>query len=187
MIGPETIFFSKDTKIGKNVTIEPYVVIGKKVKIGNNVIIKSFSHLEKCKIENKVDIGPYARIRPGTTLKEGSKVGNFVEIKKSTLGKKSKANHLTYIGDSTIGKAVNVGAGTITCNFDGVEKYKTIIGKKAFIGSNSSLIAPIEISDNSYIGSGSVITKDVPTNSLALSRSEQVTKNNWVKKPSTKK
>ena len=109
MIAPETVFFSKDTKIGKNVTIEPYVVIGSKVKIGNNVIIKSFSHLENCKIENKVEIGPYARIRPGTTLKEGSKIGNFVEIKKSTLGKKSKVNHLTYIGDSYIGKSVNIG------------------------------------------------------------------------------
>ena len=124
MIGPETIFFSRDTKIGKNVTIEPYVVIGSKVTIGNNVTIKSFSHLEKCKIENKVDVGPYARIRPGTILKEGSKIGNFVEIKKSTLGKNSKASHLTYIGDSTIGKSVNVGAGTITCNYDGVKKVK---------------------------------------------------------------
>ena len=124
MIAPETIYFSKDTKIGKNVTIEPYVVIGSKVKIGNNVTIKSFSHLENCKIENKVEIGPYARIRPGTTLKEGSKIGNFVEIKKSTLGKKSKVNHLTYIGDTSIGKSVNVGAGTITCNYNGIKKYK---------------------------------------------------------------
>ena len=113
MIAPETIYFSKDTKIGKNVTIEPYVVIGSKVKIGNNVIIKSFSHIENCKIENKVEIGPYARIRPGTTLKEGSKIGNFVEIKKSTIGKKSKVNHLTYIGDTSIGKSVNVGAGSV--------------------------------------------------------------------------
>ena len=127
MVGPETIYFSKDTKIGKNVTIEPYVVFGIKVKIGNNVTIKSFSHLENCKVENKVDIGPYARIRPGVVLKEGSKVGNFVEIKKSTLGQKSKANHLSYIGDSTIGKSVNVGAGTITCNYDGIKKNKTII------------------------------------------------------------
>ena len=124
MIAPETIYFSKDTKIGKNVTIEPYVVIGSKVKIGNNVTIKSFSHLENCKIENKVEIGPYERIRPGTTLKEGSKIGNFVEIKKSTLGKKSKVNHLTYIGDALIGKSVNVGAGTITCNYDGEKKNK---------------------------------------------------------------
>ena len=136
MIGPDTIFFSKDTKIGKNVTIEPYVVFGSKVKVGNNVNIKSFSHLENCKIENKVHIGPYARIRPGAILKEGSKVGNFVEIKKSTLGKQSKANHLSYIGDSQLGKNVNIGAGTITCNYDGVKKSKTIIKDKAFIGSN---------------------------------------------------
>ena len=122
MSGPETIFFSKDTKIGKNVTIEPYVVIGKNVKIGNNVVIKSFSHLESCKIENKVEVGPYARIRPNTILKEGSKVGNFVEIKKSTVGKNSKVNHLSYIGDSEIGRSVNIGAGTITCNYDGVKK-----------------------------------------------------------------
>ena len=118
MIGLETIFFSNDTKIGKGVTIEPYVVIGSKVKIGNNVVIKSFSHLESCKVENKVEIGPYARIRPDTILKEGSKVGNFVEIKKSTVGNKSKINHLSYVGDSDIGKMVNVGAGTITCNYD---------------------------------------------------------------------
>jgi bifunctional UDP-N-acetylglucosamine pyrophosphorylase/glucosamine-1-phosphate N-acetyltransferase len=139
MTGPETIFFSNDTKIGKNVIIEPYVVIGKKVKIGNNVIIKSFSHLESCRIENKVEIGPYARIRPNTILKEGSKIGNFVEVKKSTVGKKSKVNHLSYIGDSQIGKSVNIGAGTITCNYDGVKKSKTKIKDNVFIGSNSSL------------------------------------------------
>mgnify|MGYP005660024307 CR=1 FL=1 len=127
MIGPETIFFSNDTKIGKNVIIEPYVVIGQKVRIGNNVTIKSFSHLENCKIENKVHIGPYARIRPGVVLKSGSKIGNFVEIKKSILGINSKVNHLTYIGDSQIGKSVNIGAGTITCNYDGVKKSKTKI------------------------------------------------------------
>ena len=137
MIGPETIFFSIDTKIGKNVIIEPYVVIGQKVRIGNNVTIKSFSHLENCKIENKVDIGPYARIRPGVVLKSGSKNGNFVEIKKSTLGINSKVNHLTYIGDSQIGKSVNIGAGTITCNYDGVKKSKTKIKNNVFIGSNS--------------------------------------------------
>ena len=122
MIDPETIFFSKDTKIGKNVTIDPYVVIASKVKIGNNVRINSFSHLENCKIENNVNIGPYARIRPGTILQDGSRVGNFVEIKKSNIGKKSKINHLSYIGDSTLGNLVNIGAGTITCNYDGVKK-----------------------------------------------------------------
>ena len=161
MIAPETIFFSNDTKIGKNVIIEPYVVIGKKVKIGNNVIIKSFSHLESCKIENKVEIGPYTRIRPDTILKEGSKIGNFVEVKKSIIGKKSKVNHLSYIGDSEIGKSVNIGAGTITCNYDGIKKNKTKIKDKVFIGSNSSLVAPLTIDKESIVGAGSVITKNV--------------------------
>ena len=174
MIGPETIFFSNDTKIGKAVTIEPYVVIGSKVKIGNNVVIKSFSHLESCKIENKVEIGPYARIRPGTILKEGSKVGNFVEIKKSTVGNKSKINHLSYVGDSDIGKMVNIGAGTITCNYDGVKKSKTTIKDKVFIGSNSSLVAPVKIDKESIVGAGSVITKNVKKKSLALTRSVQL-------------
>ncbi|MDC3058787.1 UDP-N-acetylglucosamine pyrophosphorylase [Candidatus Pelagibacter sp.] len=182
MIAPETIYFSKDTKIGKNVTIEPYVVIGSKVKIGNNVIIKSFSHLENCKIENKVEIGPYARIRPGTTLKEGSKIGNFVEIKKSTLGKKSKVNHLTYIGDTSIGKSVNVGAGTITCNYDGIKKYKTRIKDNVFIGSNSSLVAPITLAENSVVGAGSVITRNVSKKSLALTRSQQLEVKNYKRK-----
>ena len=182
MTGPETVFFSKDTKIGKNVTIEPFVVFGAKVKIGNNVTIKSFSHLENCKVESKVDIGPFARIRPGTILKEGSKVGNFVEIKKSTLGKKSKANHLTYIGDSMIGKSVNIGAGTITCNYDGVKKSKTKIKDKVFIGSNSSLVAPLTIEQGSIVGAGSVITKNVKKRSLALTRSLQIEVKNYKRK-----
>ncbi len=182
MIGPETIFFSKDTKIGKNVIIEPYVVIGQKVKIGNNVTIKSFSHLENCKIENKVDIGPYARIRPGVVLKSGSKIGNFVEIKKSTLGINSKVNHLTYIGDSEIGKSVNIGAGTITCNYDGVKKSKTKIKDNVFIGSNSSLVAPITIEEDSVVGAGSVITKNVKKKSLALTRSLQTEIKNYKRK-----
>ena len=182
MIAPETIYFSKDTKIGKNVTIEPYVVIGSKVKIGNNVTIKSFCHLENCKIENKVELGPYARIRPGTILKEGSKVGNFVEIKKSTLGKKSKVNHLTYIGDASIGKSVNVGAGTITCNYDGIKKYKTTIKDNVFIGSNSSLVAPITLAENSIVGAGSVITRNVSKKSLALTRSQQLEVKNYKRK-----
>ena len=182
MIGPETIFFSKDTKIGKNVIIEPYVVIGPKVKIGNNVIIKSFSHLETCKIENKVEIGPYARIRPNTILKEGSKVGNFVEIKKSTLGNKSKVNHLSYVGDTQIGKSVNIGAGTITCNYDGENKNKTKIKDKVFIGSNSSLVAPITINKDSIVGAGSVITKNVKKKSLALTRSPQLEVKNYKRK-----
>ena len=182
MIGPETIFFSEDTKIGKNVIINPYVVIGKKVKIGNNVIINSFSYLENCKIENKVNIGPYARIRPGTILKEGSKIGNFVEVKKSTIGRKSKVNHLSYIGDSDIGKNVNIGAGTITCNYDGFKKSKTKIKQNVFIGSNSSLVAPITIEANSIVGAGSVITKMVKKNSLALTRSSQTEVKNYKRK-----
>ena len=182
MIGPETIFFSKDTKIGKNVTINPYVVIGKKVKIGNNVTINSFSHLEDCKIKNKVEVGPYARLRPGTTLEEGSKIGNFVEVKKSTVGKKSKINHLSYIGDSEIGKGVNVGAGTITCNYDGVKKSKTKIKDNVFIGSPSSLVAPITIEKNSIVGAGSVITKKVRKNSLALTRNSQTEVKNYKRK-----
>tara|TARA_B100001063_G_scaffold215940_1_gene217217 strand:- start:731 stop:1354 length:624 start_codon:yes stop_codon:yes gene_type:complete len=182
MAGPETIYFSNDTKIGKNVIIEPYVVFGSKVKIGNNVIIKSFSYLENCKVENKVDIGPYARIRPGVILKEGSKVGNFVEIKKSIIGKKSKVNHLTYIGDSNIGKSVNVGAGTITCNYDGVKKSKTKIRDNVFIGSNSSLVAPLTIEEGSVVGAGSVITKNVRKKSLALTRTIQTEVKNYKRK-----
>ena len=182
MMGPETIFFSNDTKIGKNVIIEPYVVIGSKVKIGNNVIIKSFSHLEKCQIENKVEIGPYARIRPDTILKEGSKIGNFVEVKKSIVGKKSKVNHLSYIGDTDIGKSVNIGAGTITCNYDGVKKSKTIVKDKVFIGSNSSLVAPVTIEEESIVGAGSVITKSVKKKSLALTRSLQTEIKNYKSK-----
>ena len=182
MIGPETIFFSKDTKIGKKVTIEPYVVIGSKVKIGNNVIIKSFSHLESCTIENKVEIGPYARIRPDTILKSGSKVGNFVEIKKSTVGEKSKVNHLSYVGDTEVGKLVNIGAGTITCNYDGINKNKTKIRDKVFIGSNSSLVAPITINKESIVGAGSVITKNVKKKTLALTRSPQFEVKNYKRK-----
>ena len=179
MIGPETIFFSKDTKVGKNVTINPYVVIGPKVKIGNNVTINSFSHLEDCKIKNKVEVGPYARLRPGTILEEGSKIGNFVEVKKSIVGKKSKINHLSYIGDSELGKGVNVGAGTITCNYDGVKKSKTKVRDNVFIGSNSSLVAPITLEKNSIVGAGSVITKKVKKNSLALTRSSQTEVKNY--------
>jgi len=182
MSGPETIYFSKDTKIGKNVIIEPYVVFGTKVKIGNNVVIKSFSHLENCKVENKVDVGPYARIRPGVILKEGSRVGNFVEIKKSTIGKNTKVNHLTYIGDSTIGKSVNIGAGTITCNYDGIKKSKTKIKDNVFIGSNSSLVAPLTIEEGSLVGAGSVIKRKVRKKSLALTRAIQTEVRNYKRK-----
>ena len=182
MIAPDTVFFSVDTKIGKNVSIEPYVVIGKKVKIYNNVKIHSFSHLENVKIENNVSVGPYARLRPGTILKSGSRVGNFVEIKKSIIEKGSKINHLSYIGDTSLGKNVNIGAGTITCNYDGVKKNKTIISDNVFIGSNSSLVAPIKIKKKSFVGAGSVITRDVKENSLALERSEQEEIENYKRK-----
>ena len=182
LIAPETIFLSNDTKFGKNVTVNPYVVIGKKVKIGNNVEILSFSHIEGAKIENKVIIGPYARIRPGTHLMPGVRIGNFVEIKKSKIKSNSKVNHLSYIGDSEIGKNTNIGAGTITCNYDGVKKNKTIISDNVFIGSNSSLVAPVKIKKKSIVGAGSVITRDVKENSLAIERSEQEEIENYKRK-----
>ena len=182
MIAPESVFFSKDTKIGKNVTIEPYVVISDKVTVGNNVRILSFSHLEGVKIEKNVQIGPYSRLRPGTILKSGTKVGNFVEVKKSVIGNNSKLNHLSYIGDSKIGKRVNIGAGTITCNYDGIKKSKTIINDDAFIGSNSSLVAPIKLEKKSVIGAGSVITKKVSKKALALTRAEQIEIKNYKRK-----
>jgi len=182
MIAPDTVFFSENTKIGKNVTIEPYVVIAENVSVGNNVKILSFSHLEGVKIENNVNVGPYARLRPGTVLKSGSKVGNFVELKKSIIGKDSKINHLSYVGDTKIGKKVNVGAGTITCNYDGIKKSKTIIEDGVFVGSNSSLVAPIKLEKKSIVGAGSVITKKVSKNSLALTRSEQIEKKNYKRK-----
>ena len=171
MLAPETVYFSKDTKIGKNVTIEPYVVLGEKVKIQNNSKIKSFSHLENVKIENNVTVGPFVRLRPGTVLKSGSRVGNFVEIKKSNLGKNSKVNHLSYIGDANIGDFVNIGAGTITCNYDGKNKNKTTIKNKVFVGSNSSLVAPVTL-----------ITRNVKKNSLALTRSKQTEVKNYKRK-----
>ncbi len=174
MTAPETVFFSKNTKIGKNVTIDPYVVISDNVSLGNNVRILSFSHLEGVKIESNVSVGPYARLRPGTILKSGSKVGNFVEVKKSIIGKNSKVSHLSYVGDTKLGKKVNIGAGTITCNYDGVKKMKTIIDDEVFVGSNTSLVAPVKLEKKSVIGAGSVITKKVSKGSLALTRSNQI-------------
>ncbi len=182
MIDAETVYLSKDTKIGKNVIIEPFVVIGSKVKIGSNVKINSFSHLEECIISSNVSIGPYARLRPGSFLEKGSRVGNFVEIKKSKIGKDSKVNHLSYIGDTKIGKKVNIGAGTITCNYDGIKKHKTKIKDKVFIGSNSSLVAPLIINQGSIVGAGSVITKNVKKNSLALTRTSQTEVINYKRK-----
>ena len=182
LIAPETIFLSEDTTLGKNITIEPYVVIGLKVKIGNNVNIKSFSHIEGAIIENNVDVGPYARLRPGTILKSGSKIGNFVETKKSKIGKNSKVNHLSYIGDTTIGTNSNIGAGTITCNYDGVNKNKTNISDNVFIGSNTSLVAPVKINKNSTVGAGSVITRNVNSRSLAITRTKQTEIKNYQRK-----
>ena len=182
MIAPETVFFSKDTKIGKNVTIDPYVVLLENVSIGNNVRVLSFSHLEGVVVENNVNIGPYARLRPGTILKSGSKVGNFVEVKKSYIGKNSKLNHLSYVGDSILGKKVNIGAGTITCNYDGAKKNKTLIKDEVFVGSNTSLVAPVKLETKSVIGAGSVITKKVSKRALALTRSEQIEIKNYKRK-----
>ena len=174
MIDPNTVYFSKDTKIGKNVTIEPFVVIGSKVKIKNNVKILSFSHIEGVVINENVSVGPFCRLRPGTVLEKNSKIGNFVEVKKSKVKKNSKVSHLSYIGDATIGTSANIGAGTITCNYDGFKKSKTVIGDNSFVGSNSSLVAPIKIGRNSTIGAGSVITQNVKDGNLSLTRSAQL-------------
>ena len=174
MIDPNTVYFSKDTKIGKNVTIEPFVVIGSKVKIKNNVKILSFSHIEGVTINENVSVGPFCRLRPGTILEKNSKIGNFVEVKKSKIKKNSKVSHLSYIGDAIIGNSANIGAGTITCNYDGIKKSKTVIGDNSFVGSNSSLVAPVKIGRNSTIGAGSVITQNVKDGNLALTRSAQL-------------
>ena len=182
LIAPETIFLSKDTIFGKNVTVEPYVVFGPKVKIGDNSYIKSFTHIEGTKIEKNVLVGPYARLRSGTILKNNTKIGNFVETKKSSINVNSKVNHLSYIGDTLIGKNSNIGAGTITCNYDGVKKSKTKISDNVFVGSNSSLVAPIKLNKNSIIGAGSVITKNVKKNALAITRSTQIEVKNYKRK-----
>jgi len=179
---PETVFLSDDTKYGKNVTINPYVVIGKKTKIGNNVEILSFTHIENATLEDNVNVGPFSRIRPGSFLLKGSRVGNFVEIKKSRIGKNTKVNHLSYVGDTSVGKNVNIGAGTITCNYDGKKKNKTKILDGAFIGSNSALVAPIKIGKNSVVGAGSTLTKNVKNKSLSLSRAQQVEIKNYKEK-----
>ena len=182
LIAPETIFLSSDTTFGKNVTVEPYVVIGPKVKIGDNSYIKSFSHIEGTKIEKNVVVGPYARLRTGTILKSNTKIGNFVETKKTIINVNSKVNHLSYIGDTIIGKNSNIGAGTITCNYDGFKKSKTIISDNVFVGSNSSLVAPVKLDKNSTIGAGSVITKKVKKNSLVITRASQVEVKNYKRK-----
>ena len=182
LLAPETTFLSSDTKFGHNVVINPYVVIGRNVKIGDNVEVLSFTHIESSKIESNVKVGPFSRIRPGSTLSKGSRIGNFVEVKNSRVGEGSKINHLSYVGDAVIGKSANIGAGTITCNYDGKKKNITIIQDGAFIGSNSSLVAPVSIGKKSVIGAGSVITKSVKNRSLALTRSKQIEKKNYKKK-----
>jgi UDP-N-acetylglucosamine diphosphorylase/glucosamine-1-phosphate N-acetyltransferase len=182
LIAPETIFLSQDTSFGKNVTVEPYVVFGSKVKVGDNSYIKSFSHIEGTRIEKNVTVGPYARLRPGTILKKNTKIGNFVETKKTSIDINSKVNHLSYVGDTSIGKNSNIGAGTITCNYDGVKKSKTKISDNVFIGSNSSLVAPVKIDKDSIVGAGSVITKNVKKKSLAITRSPQVEIKNYKRK-----
>ena len=179
---PETVFLSKDTKFGKNVTIHQYVVIGKKVKIGSNVEILPFTHIENATLEENVNVGPFSRIRPGSLLSKGSKIGNFVEVKKSKVGKNSKINHLSYVGDTAIGKNVNIGAGTITCNYDGKKKNKTKILDGAFIGSNTALVAPIKIGKKAVVGAGSVLTKNVKNESLALTRTHQMEIKNYKRK-----
>ena len=179
---PETVFLSQDTKFGKNVIINQYVVIGKKTKIGSNVEILPFTHIENATLESNVKVGPFSRIRPGSFLSKGSKIGNFVEVKKSKLGQNSKVNHLSYIGDALIGKDVNIGAGTITCNYDGKKKNTTKILDGAFIGSNTALIAPIKIGKKALVGAGSTLTKNVKDKSLVLTRANQVEIKNYKKK-----
>ena len=182
LVSPDTVFLSNDTKFGRNVVINPYVVIGKKTKIGSNVEILPFTHIENATLKSNVSVGPFSRIRPGTILSEGSRVGNFVEIKKSKIGKKSKINHLSYIGDSYVGNNVNIGAGTITCNYDGKRKNKTRIMDGAFIGSNTSLVAPIKIGKQAIVGAGSALTKNVKNKSLALTRVKQIEIKNYKRK-----
>ena len=179
LVAPETVFLSADTTFGKDVVIEPYVVFGEKVTVEDGAVIHSFSHLAGAHVGKKCSVGPFARLRPGTRLGEGARIGNFVEVKELAIAAGAKANHLSYIGDASVGANANIGAGTITCNYDGSAKHRTTIGKDAFIGSNSSLVAPVEIGDGAYVGSGSVITGDVPADALALARARQVVKQNW--------
>jgi bifunctional UDP-N-acetylglucosamine pyrophosphorylase / glucosamine-1-phosphate N-acetyltransferase len=179
MVAPETVFLSADTTFGKDVVIEPYVVFADKVTVEDGAVIHAFSHLAGAHVGKKCSVGPFARLRPGTRLGEGARIGNFVETKEATIAAGAKANHLTYIGDASVGANANIGAGTITCNYDGTGKHRTTIGQDAFIGSNTALVAPVEIGDGAYVGSGSVITGNVPADALALGRARQVVKANW--------
>jgi len=187
LIAPETVFLSADTKFGKDVTVEPYVVFGDKVTVADGAVIRSFSHIVGAHIGRDATVGPFARLRPGTRLGEGARIGNFVEVKEAAIGAGAKANHLSYIGDASVGAKANIGAGTITCNFDGVAKHRTEIGAEAFIGSNSALVAPVTIGKGAYVGSGSVITQNVPQGALALGRGRQVVKEGWAKRLRGKK
>jgi bifunctional UDP-N-acetylglucosamine pyrophosphorylase/glucosamine-1-phosphate N-acetyltransferase len=182
MVAPETVFLSADTKFGKDVTIEPNVVFGLGVTIDDGAVIRSFSHLEGAHVGKGARVGPYARLRPGADLGQDVHIGNFVEVKAATIEAGAKANHLSYIGDARVGAGANIGAGTITCNYDGINKHYTDIGAGSFIGSNSALVAPVKIGDGAYIGSGSVITKDVPADALAVERSGQTIKEGWAKR-----
>jgi bifunctional UDP-N-acetylglucosamine pyrophosphorylase / glucosamine-1-phosphate N-acetyltransferase len=182
LVAPETVYLSSDTKLGRDVVVEPFVVFGPGVTVEDNAVIRSFSHLERAHVGKGAQVGPYARLRPGARLQENVHVGNFVEIKEALIETGAKANHLSYIGDATVGAGANVGAGTITCNYDGVAKHRTEIGKDAFIGSNSALVAPVKIGDGAYVGSGSVITHDVPAAALALGRGRQVVKEGWARR-----
>ena len=182
MVAPETVFLSADTKFGKDVTIEPNVVFGLGVTVDDGAVIRSFSHLEGAHVGKGARVGPYARLRPGADLGQDVHIGNFVEVKAAKIEAGAKANHLSYIGDARVGAGANIGAGTITCNYDGINKHHTDIGAGAFIGSNSSLVAPVKVCDGAYVGSGSVVTKDVPADALAVERSEQTIKEGWAKR-----
>jgi bifunctional UDP-N-acetylglucosamine pyrophosphorylase / glucosamine-1-phosphate N-acetyltransferase len=182
LIAPETVFLSADTKFGNDVVVEPFVVFGPGVQVEDGAVVHSFSHLVQAKIGKKASVGPYARLRPGTVLGDGAKIGNFVETKAATIDAGAKVNHLTYIGDAHIGANANIGAGTITCNYDGFDKHRTEIGKGAFVGSNSALVAPVKIGAGAYVGAGSVVTKDVPADALRVARGEQTTKDGWAKR-----
>jgi bifunctional UDP-N-acetylglucosamine pyrophosphorylase / glucosamine-1-phosphate N-acetyltransferase len=182
LVAPETVFLSHDTRLGRDVIVEPHVVFGPGVAVEEGAEIKAFSHLEGAHVRKDARIGPYARLRPGAEIGEDAHIGNFVEVKKTKIGRGSKANHLAYIGDASVGEGVNIGAGAVTCNYDGVNKHETLIGDKAFIGTNASLVAPVRIGDGAYVATGAVITEDVPEDALALARSRQVVKEGWAKR-----
>ena len=179
LVAPETVWFSHDTVLGRDVTVEQNVVFGPGVTVADNVVIHAFCHLEGCQVDSGVSVGPFARLRPGAQLEQGSRVGNFVEVKNARLGAGAKANHLTYLGDADVGAGANIGAGTITCNYDGYFKYRTVIGDRAFIGSNSALIAPVRIGADAIVAAGSAVSRDVSDGELRLVRAEQLVKPGW--------